>query len=150
MVCSRCLVHHPNKLQVEISQLSCGISRRNVPFWTVPLGLGCACKIYFLYLYHVGRFNVDFKCLFTLDYIARLFGHQWMHSTVLLCVQYNVKLYRLFFKLSKEANVAAITITSQLHDTITKTNGNAMAVSQFELFSVLHIQTDIFCTLTYE
>ena len=115
-----------------------------------PLGLGCACKMYFLYLYNVGRFNVDFKCLFTLDYIARLFGHQWMHSTVLLCVQYNVKLCRLFFKLSKEANVAAITITSQLHDTITKTNGNAMAVSQFELFSVLHIQTDIFCTLTYE
>ena len=26
-----------------------------------------------LYLYHVGHFNVDFKCSYTLDYIATLF-----------------------------------------------------------------------------
>ena len=37
-----------------------------------------------------------FKCSNTLDYIATLFRHQFMHCTVLLCIQYNIKLCCLF------------------------------------------------------
>ena len=29
--------------------------------------------IFFLYLYLVGHFNIDFKCSYTLDYISTLF-----------------------------------------------------------------------------
>ena len=59
----------------------------------------------FLYLYHVGHFNLDFKC----SYITLLLysGHQLRHRMVLLCVQYNVKLCCLFSAwFAKEANVA--------------------------------------------
>ena len=32
-------------------------------------------EMYFLSLFHVGVFNVDVHCLYTLDYIAALNGH---------------------------------------------------------------------------
>ena len=41
-----------------------------------------------MYLCHVGRFNVDFKCIYALHYTS---GHQFMHCTVLLCLQFNSK-----------------------------------------------------------
>ena len=55
---------HPSH-KVSISQLSCGISRRNVPFWSVTLAEGSASSV---------MATVDFKCSYTLtDYIATLF-----------------------------------------------------------------------------
>ena len=54
--------------------------------------------------------------------------HQWViHCTVLLWVQYNVKLCCLFSCwFAKEANGANNKQQLQFHDTITKSNGNAM------------------------
>ena len=59
-------VHHPHELQVgKISQLSWGTP----PFGRSHSGL----TLFSMYLYHVGHFDVDLKCLCTLDYIATLF-----------------------------------------------------------------------------
>ena len=62
-----------------------------------------------LYLYHVGNFNVDFKCSYTLDYTAILFRSPIcaLHGLAVLYVQYNVKLCCLFSSwFAKDANVA--------------------------------------------
>ena len=43
--------------------------------------------LFSLYLYHIGRFNVALTHLITLLLYS---GHQVMHCTVLLCMQYNL------------------------------------------------------------
>ena len=46
----------------------------------------------YLYLYHVGRFNVDFKCSYTLDYIADLIQSpiDALHSLAVHAIQCKV------------------------------------------------------------
>ena len=73
--------------KVSISQLSCGISRKNAPFWSVPLR---NLRVYRILRLTVrlnnknvcARKEMYFLCICT--------------TLVLLCVQYNVKLCCLF------------------------------------------------------
>ena len=61
----------------------------------------------FLYLNHVGHFNLDFKCSYAHLIILVNSGHQFIHCMVLLWVRYNVKLCCLFSCwFAKEANGA--------------------------------------------
>ena len=87
----------------EISQLSCGISRRHAPFLSSSLGILRVDReqwwrsqekslrpwrdLFYFYLYHVGHFNALTHLITLLLYS----DYQFMHCTVLLWVQYNVK-----------------------------------------------------------
>ena len=68
-----------------------------------------AAHIFSLYLYHVGHFKDILNALthlIILHYIQLLYSsHKLMHCTVLLCMQYNVKLCSLSSWFAKEANV---------------------------------------------
>ena len=107
----------------KIYQLSCAISRRHAPFFSSSLGIlrvdessddalnknGCACEeIYFLCI--CTMLVILTSILSALTHLVTLLlysGHQFMHCTVLLCMQYNVKLFCLFSGwFAKEANVA--------------------------------------------
>ena len=72
---------------------------------------GCACKenhflwffvsLFFVSLYHVGHFNADFKCSYTLDYIATLsrspiYALSCVVAFAVRAMQCNVKLRCLF------------------------------------------------------
>ena len=52
-------------------------------------------RFFFLYLYHVGRFNVDFKSFYTLDYIANVFRSQIyiLHGLAVHAIQCKVMLF---------------------------------------------------------
>ena len=58
---------------------------------------GCARKenLFSLYLYHVGHFNVDFKCPYTLYYIATLFWSPTyaLHGLAVHAIQCKVVLF---------------------------------------------------------
>ena len=61
-------------------------------------------------------------------------------SCAWLCVQYNVKLFCLLSGwFDKEANVAT---TSQIHDTITKTNGNTINAPRPEMTSKVQLASE--------
>ena len=58
--------------------------------WLPPLR-----DLFSLYLYHNGHVNVDFKCFYTLDYIATLCRSPMnaLHGLAVRAIQYKVMLF---------------------------------------------------------